>query len=326
MNDFTAHRLRVTAQVESPILLNEHPGAALRGALFGALRAQFCCNQAALSCTGCQLHASCPICFLVATVDDASDRGQEVPRPYVINPPLGGPVTTYAAGDTLEFSLTLFASAMDLFPYVVLALKKMEEAGLGRKSPDARGLWQRGRFRVAQVEAVNPLTGERQPVLRQGDNMVTVPNLPITHAQVLQATADCQPSVLCLDFLTPMRLTEHGLPLPRPEFAVLVQRLLERLDSLDRRFAGGGLDPGETYRLVGLAKGVRLVSDATRWVDLESYSARQGRRNSLSGFVGRASFAGEFAPFLPYLLWGQFTHAGKGAVKGNGVYEVTCQS
>jgi hypothetical protein len=32
--------------------------------------------------------------------------------------------------------------------------------------------------------------------------------------------------------------------------------------------------------------------------------------------------AEDWSPFLPYLIWGQFTHVGKDATKGNGVYRI----
>jgi len=73
---------------------------------------------------------------------------------------------------------------------------------------------------------------------------------------------------------------------------------------------------------VGLARAVRLVEDGTRWVELESYSTRQRRATPISGFVGRAVYEGDLGPFLPWLVWGQFVHVGKDAVKGNGWYVV----
>jgi len=55
-----------------------------------------------------------------------------VPRPYVIQPPLDGK-TDYAPGETLRFGLTMFARALNLFPYVVLAMQRLERSGLGKR-------------------------------------------------------------------------------------------------------------------------------------------------------------------------------------------------
>ena len=120
MQSFTAHRLRFVADVKTPVLLNEHQGSALRGALFHALRNQFCMNKTVTSCQPCLLHAGCPVSFLLATVDDQASRGADVPRPYTIEPPLDGQIA-YQPGQTITFGLTLFARARDLFPYIVMA-------------------------------------------------------------------------------------------------------------------------------------------------------------------------------------------------------------
>ena len=42
----------------------------------------------------------------------------------------------------------------------------------------------------------------------------------------------------------------------------------------------------------------------------------------LSGFLGCATFAGDLAPFLELLIWGELIHVGKSCVKGNGWYRI----
>jgi hypothetical protein len=127
---------------------------------------------------------------------------------------------------------------------------------------------------------------------------------------------------LAIRFLTPTRLVDGGRLVRRPDFRILMQRLLERLSALARQFCDTplALDFGG---LIHQAEAVQLVADDTRWVELESYSTRLGRATPLGGFIGQATFAGDLAPFLPWLLWGQFTHVGKDAVKGNGLYQAT---
>jgi hypothetical protein len=324
MEHFTAHRLRFACQVVEPMQLNEHQGSAIRGAFYHALLNAFCMNSQAASCTACPLVATCPVAFLVATLDPQSDRGADVPRPYTIEPPLDGK-TRYAPGETLEFGLTMFARALNLFPYVVLGMQRLEQGGLGKRLPENG--YRRGRFRVRAVWAENPLTGERQEVLRQGETMVNVPDVPITHAQVTQwvnqqSAIGNRQSSIALRFLTPTRLVDNGQLVHQPDFRILMQRLLERLSALAREFGDTPLvlDFGG---LIHQAETVQLVADDTRWVELESYSTRLGRATPLGGFIGEATFAGDLAPFLPWLLWGQFTHVGKDAVKGNGLYQVT---
>jgi len=108
----------------------------------------------------------------------------------------------------------------------------------------------------------------------------------------------------------------------KPEFRVLIQRLLERISTLAREYGGGAFDEHLKYHLVGEASEVELVRDGTRWVDLESYSTRKRGTTPIGGLVGEATYEGDLTPFLPWLIWGQFTHVGKNAVKGDGWYEL----
>ena len=54
-----------------------------------------------------------------------------MPRPYTVQPPLDSK-TDYAPGETLAFGLTMFARALNLFPYVVLAIQRLEKRRAGQ--------------------------------------------------------------------------------------------------------------------------------------------------------------------------------------------------
>lgn len=322
MHHFVAHRLRFVAEVQTPIELNEHQGSAIRGALFNVLRRNFCLETQFTSCQPCPVHANCPVSFLLATVDDEGRRGADLPRPYTIEPPLGA-TPHYAPGDRLEFGLTMFARALNLFPYIIVAVTAMQRDGIGRKV-ESNG-WRRGTFILREIWAENPLTGQRQPVLQADHPLVSVPDIPITHDQILahlpsprrkEARAE-----VTLTFLTPTRLIEGGRLLHQPLFRPLLQRLFERLSALARAFSDSPLAL-DFRSLLQQAEEVSLVEDGTSWVELDSYSTRRHAHTPLSGFVGTARYMGPLESFLPWLLWGQFTHVGKDAVKGNGWYEI----
>ncbi len=319
MDHFTAHRLRFECEVVTPLRLNEHTGSAIRGAFFHALWNQFCMNHEAPGCAACPLAATCPVAFLVSTLDDKSDRGANVPRPYTIQPPLDGK-TDYAPGETLTFGLTMYARALNLFPYVVLAMQRLERGGLGK--PIKESNYRRGMFRVRQVWAENPLTGERREVLRQGENMVQVPDVPITNEQISNLKSQfSSTNRLTIEFLTPLRLVDHEQLVKHIAFRPFVQRLHQRLRQLAAEYSDTPL-AFDLRTVMDQAEAVRVVCDETRWVELESYSTRLNRATPIGGLIGRVTFEGEYAPFWPELLWGQFTHVGKDAVKGNGMYRV----
>ncbi len=377
MNNFTAHQLHFTCEVQTPILLNEHQGSAIRGALFHALRWQFCFNKEAKSCGECALWATCPICFLVATRDLESKRGVEVPRPYIIESSLDDKIR-YEPGEALEFGLTMFAQALNLFPYVVLGSQALERGGLGKRINESAnqrmGEWangrmgesangrmgesanwrmgesangrigesakgrvgesakgrvgelakgrqgggrRRGTFVIREIAAVNSLSGERQPVLRQGDTMVSMPDLPITNEQVLARAAQLPRDRLTLTFKTPTRIIEQRKLLHRPTFRPLVQRLHRRLRDLTRQFTATPWE-FDFRQVMAQAEAVQVVEDHTRWVELDSFSTRLEASTPMGGFVGQVTFEGDLEPFLPWLVWGEIVHVGKDAVKGNG--------
>ena len=337
MDHFTAHRLVFECEVVTPLRLNEHTGSAIRGAFYHALWNQFCMNHDAPACAACPLVATCPVAFLVSTLDDKSERGANVPRPYTIQPPLDGK-TDYAPGETLAFGLTMFARALNLFPYVVLAMQRLENGGLGKRVAANDG--RRGTFRIRQVWAENPLTGERREVLRRGETMVQVPDVPITNQQISEEANQRRSEEakkrmsesasqrigergrVTLELLTPTRLVDDGQLVKRMAFRPFIQRLHGRLKQLSAEYSDTPLD-FDLRTVMAQAEAVRVARDETHWVELESYSTRLNRATPLGGLVGRVIFEGDFQPFWEWLMWGQFTHVGKDAVKGNGMYRMS---
>jgi len=332
MNAFTAHRLSVTARVVTPVALNTHKGSALRGALYHALRKRFCTmRDRAHECSACPLWQVCPVCTLVSTLSTRNRTGRDAARPYTIQPPLEPLHTRYEPGERLSFGLTLYADALRLFPYVIMALCELEEDGLGRKLPENG--WRRGTVAVEQVRAENPLAGVAQEVMHrapsgdsdEGSATVSFPDIPITHSQVMErAAALAAEKTLRVVFLTPARLV-HRRSLVKPgevAFPVLLGRLLDRLESLAQHHTDTPLAL-DYAALLERAEAVRTVDDRTRWVELSSYSTRQRRATPIGGLEGAVTFAcDDWAPFAPWLVWGQFVHVGKDAVKGNGWYQV----
>src|SRR5947209_9332834 len=127
------HYLHVCGTVTEQLELNEHTGAALRGAFFEALWGRFCVNKQAQTCADCPLVNACPVSSLVAPLRDEAPRGRDVPRPYAIRPPINH-TRTLKPGEVLSFGLTLFGSCLDLFPYVVMALQQMAHSGIRRRT------------------------------------------------------------------------------------------------------------------------------------------------------------------------------------------------
>src|SRR6266496_1913691 len=264
-----AHHLRVCAKVMETLEVNKHVGSALRGAFFEALWGRFCVNKEALTCASCPLVHACPVSSLVAPLRDEAPRGRDVPRPYAIRPPVDH-VRTFKPGDSFEFGLTLFGCRLDLFPYVAMALQKMAQSGIGRRTQENN--WRRGRFTVDEVQVINLLSGELKLVQSSDSNRVTVPDLPTTWADAEAFAARLPPDQLTLRFLTPLRLTDQKKLVKRSLLRPLVERLLERHDFLAREYGGNMFERETRVTLIEIADTEEVMRDETRWIEVRSYS------------------------------------------------------
>ena len=81
---------------------------------------------------------------------------------------------------------------------------------------------------------------------------------------------------------------------------------------------------GELEELPRDEQSRRTVDNRLVWEELRSYSTRRRAASPTSGLVGRVVLEAEdWSPFWPWLVWGQFVHVGKDAVKGGGWMRVS---
>ncbi len=339
MKTFKAYRLTFHVQVETTVQLNEHQGSAIRGAFYHTLRRMYCMNPKAKSCFDCSVANVCTVAFLTSTMDADSPRGRDIPRPYTIQPPLPGSghpksmpdgrtVYEYLPGERLTIGFTFYDKAIQVFPYLLLAVYEMGRGGLGRRTQRENGRWLRGRIRLLSARCENPLTHQSQEVLNTGTNMARIPDIPITHQQIMALPVP--QGDLLVRFLTPTRLTysvDFKKRVVHPDgftFRRFFQRLADRLDYLGKYFSEGGPDWGDFRSLLDAAEEVEVVENRLRWADVWSYSSRKQALSPIGGIVGEVVLRSEdWSPFWPWIVWGQFTHVGKDAVKGNGMYDIS---
>ena len=74
--------------------------------------------------------------------------------------------------------------------------------------------------------------------------------------------------------------------------------------------------------LIENSKSIKVKEERLSWVDWERYSNRQETKMKMGGFIGSITFEGDFKPFLPFLLLGEYIHVGKGTSLGLGKYEI----
>ncbi|MBX7215091.1 MAG: CRISPR system precrRNA processing endoribonuclease RAMP protein Cas6 [Thermoflexales bacterium] len=331
-NPLTAHPLFFELQAVEPMLLHRHNGSALRGMLYRAV-VELATGEAPEG--ELAFRPDDPVLQrLLATLDEAGPRGQDAPRPYVIEPPVEDGTNPAGrllrAGETFTFGLTLFGSAMEAFTVIVMALKLAEERGLGRfLEAGARG--GRGRFRLVRATALNPLTRTTQEFLSPGERIVRPPTVVVQQSDIAAQVAidlEGRPTRLRLHFHTPATLKTKGELLRTPVFSVVIHRLIERLTEMTRHHGQPPLACLPTDRegrnaLLHRADAVALVDNHSRWTELSGHSERTRSATNLSGITGTADYAAtDFSPFLEILRWGEIVHVGQNAVKGNGVLRI----
>lgn len=303
----TLSRYRVTLEALEPLDLPAYLGSTLRGAFGQAFRRLACPARGE---EPCPVPETCPYELIFNTrlpPDAPALRSyEEIPRPFVIAPPPAA-AREHPVGSEVAFDLTLIGRARQFFPYFVVTLREVD--GLGRS---------RRAVRLRRIEVVHPLSGESRSVYTAEQNLVKSHDVSV-------ALADCAaappPGPLRVRLLTPTRLKHEGAVARRPDFHVLVRALLRRLSSLALFHCGSRLEVD--YRgLIDAAGAVRLVRDETRCVEWTRYSSRQGQRMTWDGLTGAAVYEGDPTPFWPYLVFGQWTHVGKGATFGLGQYRL----
>jgi len=242
----------------------------------------------------CDLEASCPYGVLYAARQGRPPFALHVPPPR---------------GETGSIEVTSYGPACRLYPWLVATLAGACRRGLGKE---------RRRWDLREVLYVH---GDRsRERLCGGDvtELTSVLNpreLPLGDAPAVGARS------VAVTFLSPLRLLRDGKLLPGDEpvpLALLVARILDRLQGVYGASASELLEPAKRREWEAAASRVEVVSDDTRWVEVEDYSARKGSELLLGGKVGRTVYAPEAAPFLPILRAGEILHVGKNPTAGCG--------
>lgn len=316
----TTH-LWFSAQAVTPLELDAASGSAFRGSFFNAIWSRFCTNKQAPSCALCPLHTLCPVSAIVAPLREENERGQDIPRPYVIVPPLEG-AKRYQPGESFSFGMTLIGNIMQLLPYIFLSLPQLEAGGLGHVL--AENGEKRGRFQIEKVETYHPFTSARQTMYEEKKARVQAPAITVQAEEWFQQAAQLNQTQITLRFVTPLRLIHHEHLVKQIVFRAFIQRLLERYVALERYYGNQQTnltwEERETY--LYQAESVVCTNDHTSWLELTSHSNRQKRSTPIGGLMGEATFEGNLAPFLALLIVGELIHVGKNVVKGNGKYHI----
>lgn len=314
LGNFACGRYRFVLEATTPLWLSAFAGATLRGG-FGHVFKRTVCTWPPGDCSRCLLKTICAYPYVFETSPPPGSAKlrtvDQVPRPYVIEPPEGGR-HRYQPGERLDFQLVLIGRGIDYLPYFLHTFRELGQAGLGS------GM---GQYRVVEVDAesrqgTRVIYRASSGVLEDGVARTTAADLAATPAAGTQ---------LAVHFLTPTRIRNDGAFRGEVSFQDLVRALLRRLSSLCYFHCGCELDV-DFRGLIDDAGRVRTVRSDLRWYDQDRLSGRQGQRIEMGGVLGRVLYevgeAAAWGPFLPLLAAGEWVHVGKGSVMGLGKYRV----
>lgn len=306
LDHLEVHHLWFTCTARTEVRFGPQAGAQIRGALWEAL-------QPIIGDTDLLRK------FMLLTTPDGA-RGRTPPRPFSIRPPIEenpGADRSYPPNTQFTFGMSLFGTVIELFPYIVQAVYHIGQQGVG---------YGRGQFVLDGVEAVNPLTGMRQPLLEKRQ-ITALPAVPV-NAEHVAAYGNALPvDDISLNFMTPTQLRGRNKTLLSvPEFDVLIARMIERSQLIAENYALVST-PQTEWRNLHLqlkeqAQAIHMTRCDTRWINVRSGSRRANVGKKISGFVGKVTYSGPLAPFMTWLVWGQLLQVGKNTVKGNGWYVI----
>ena len=305
-------RARVTYRLLQATTLPAYKGALLRGGFGYAFQRASCPQRCWGRAERCDAAMLCPYRRVFETPHPAGVPHlhdlQDVPRPFVIEPPLDHK-RHYAAGDALEFGLILIGRGIDFLPYFLVGFKGSGEAGLGRARAPAR---------LERVEALEPFQPIGTPISQDG-RVFASSDLPLLNLAELPSRAEALPADLRVELRTPLRVKARGAFIEHLDLAAIVQAACWRVGAL-AAFHGPGLWQADYRPLVEAARAVRVERAEVRWVDWERTSTRGGgqRQMKLGGLVGSAALRAVPAHVRAALLAASVLHVGKACVVGHG--------
>ena len=324
-------RYEIRLQAEEPAAVPAFAGSTLRGAFGQALKNTVCVTRHR-NCESCLVSRQCIYPQVFETTQQYNAQQIDVPPPYTLDPPIHrrrkplsdepdaalGQWERYrelAKDDELVFGLMLMGKAISHLPYLVLAIHRMAEHGLGKG---------RGRFSLVEVTNIDAsckrtaiYQGETQRFLTDQSPLENLSNW--MDARLAQLPA--QESVK-LKFVTPTRIKSDGDLQTQAPFDLLIRNIMRRVKLL-LEFHGETNWEADYQAILAQARTVAMTEFRLRWWDMARYSQRQQSHLRIGGFVGYSQYAGEsLQELLPLLVAGEILRIGKNTSFGLGKYEI----
>ena len=302
--------LQFELEAQNNCQLSEIKGSMLRGAFGHALKSATCVNKHYKDCKQCLLKESCVFTqifetFVTLPAPPHMKGVLTAPKPFILHS--FSEQMNFKAGESLIFELTVFGNVCKFYPYVIYAVHKMAEKGLGV---------QRHPFTLKSVKVVAP-NNESTAIYSGEHQKLTAPVTPFIPA--LRSTL---PDSIKLHFITPTRLKQNGTHTMEFDFRWLVARMLHRIMELTYFY----IDIDKAYwdfsYWMDTAKEVELLDPKFSWENWKRYSNRQQTKMKMGGFIGEVTLTGNVQPFSELLSLCEILHVGKGTSFGLGKIKI----
>jgi hypothetical protein len=294
-------RFQITISFVGSGAVSGNWGPTLRGG-FGHTLRKIACPFGRDTCEGCCLGSRCAYAYLFETpvfADSAVMRKYpEAPHPFIFEPP--PPKNVVQHGEKAQLGLVLVGRAVELIPYIYLALEELGRQGLGRE---------RVPFRVEQIAVEDGAVVWSWQAGRQF-------HPPDTHRLSLEPGPSRQ-SVFQIRFSSPTRIVTQGQLSRSPQLLDLVKALARRAFLLRYFHCGGCLEP-IAPEFFEAASQARILESHFHWEDWERFSGRQKRHVPLGGLMGNMVLEADFGRLKPLLRAGEYVHVGKNTTFGLG--------
>jgi hypothetical protein len=254
-------------------------------------------------CRPCGKGENCPyhhaFSQALSTDPSALRRYQKPSLPFLFDIPILPPPPN--RGTIVEVGLSVIGSAVPFTSVYIAAMTALLHAA---------GFRDRVKTLLLKVESED-CGGARRTVMTP-DTSGDALNLSILSLEGLQQTAVLPVDFVTINIITPIRLMADGKTSKEFIFSQFIRTMFRRISSLAYYY--GGEETDLDFRL--LAAQSLLISTAVadfHWIEWT------GR---LSGLIGTGTFTGDMVDYHPFLIAGEYLHAGKGASFGLGRFFV----
>ena len=317
LKNFRFARYRFTYTVQEPLKMPQHKGNVFRGR-FGYILRHIACIGSEQQCKErCQFPERCVYskCFETPVPEDSIIlRGQPyAPHPFILQPPRTGQLD-YAPGDTFTCNITLIGEAINLLPWIVLTFQEIGKRRIGLRD-------KRGQCQLNKVESLSAYGSHNSQTIYTSETEMLTDEGRILRLDDVMHAAPHATDTIELEFFTPTSIKVDGKWTGKLTFEHLIRNLLRRIRFLSYFHCGEDLDVDAPAIIK--AAGAVTHHLSLSWLRKDRYSYRTEKSVPMGGFIGKASFKGELAPFLLFIYLGEYLHIGHHTAFGFGQYRLT---